>query len=314
MQTRKRAASDRGAERIGPNAPPGSDAGRRYGHLGRRRRHETSEHPRLHFQSDPDYAWDKFEGADLDRRRQARLLRQGAESRIFGQRCCDSGRYKDDLLDHDCLPRTCSSFGGECACGGRLAAPRPAGADDSPSANSGIRRMEATGPVTVISKTQVATGDNGSYDKLENKVRLIGHVTLSDGQNVTKGDKLTYDLKSGQATIDTGSTTGRVPRAVHPERGSRPDQTEIGAAASCPDFTGHRLNPARVRQRERGPAARRGRGGWPNSIQRTTRGAEHERQLIAGRRTPRCSGRASSRKRLSRPNGGAGRQHFGQTR
>ena len=39
---------------------------------------------------------------------------------------------------------------------------------------------------------------------------LIGHVTLSDGQNVTKGDKLTYDLKTGQATVDTSAKSGRV--------------------------------------------------------------------------------------------------------
>jgi lipopolysaccharide export system protein LptA len=87
----------------------------------------------------------------------------------------------------------------------------PADSKGGPAANSGIKRLEATGPVTVVSKTQVATGDNGSYDKAENTVQLIGHVTLSDGQNVTKGDKLTYDLKTGQATIDTaGSKTGRV--------------------------------------------------------------------------------------------------------
>jgi len=80
-----------------------------------------------------------------------------------------------------------------------------------PSQNSGIKRLEAAGPVTVVSKTQVATGDNGVYDKAQDKVFLIGHVTLSDGQNVTKGDKLTYDLKSGQATIDTnGGKSGRV--------------------------------------------------------------------------------------------------------
>ena len=81
---------------------------------------------------------------------------------------------------------------------------------NAPSANSGVKHLEAVGPVTVISKTQVATGDNGKYDKAENKVWLIGHVTLSDGQNVTKGDKLTYDLKTGQATVDTNSKTGRV--------------------------------------------------------------------------------------------------------
>ncbi len=76
--------------------------------------------------------------------------------------------------------------------------------------DSGVRHLDATGPVTVISKTQVATGDSASYDKTENKVWLIGHVTLSDGQNVTKGDKLTYDLKTGQATVDTNAKSGRV--------------------------------------------------------------------------------------------------------
>jgi lipopolysaccharide export system protein LptA len=79
-----------------------------------------------------------------------------------------------------------------------------------PTSDSGVKHIEATGPVTIISKTQVATGDSGRYDKDENKVWLIGHVTLSDGQNVTKGDKLTYDLKSGQATIDPGAKSGRV--------------------------------------------------------------------------------------------------------
>lgn len=120
------------------------------------------------------------------------------------------------FLDH------APASGANAPAGAMPAATAPAATGDSPSANSGIRRMEATGPVTVISKTQVATGDNGSYDKLESKVRLIGHVTLSDGQNVTKGDKLTYDLKSGQATIDTGSTTGRVHGQFIPSGGADP--------------------------------------------------------------------------------------------
>jgi lipopolysaccharide export system protein LptA len=105
------------------------------------------------------------------------------------------------------------------------AAPAPAGAEDSPSANSGIKHLDAAGPVTVVSKTQVATGDSATYDKAENKVRLIGHVTLSDGQNVTKGDKLTYDLKTSQATIDTGSKTGRVHGQFLPS-GATADQTK----------------------------------------------------------------------------------------
>ena len=89
-------------------------------------------------------------------------------------------------------------------------APQTANGQSSPTGDSGVKHLDATGPVTVISKTQVATGDRGSYDKAEDKVWLIGHVTLSDGQNVTKGDKLTYDLKKGLATIDTSAKSGRV--------------------------------------------------------------------------------------------------------
>jgi lipopolysaccharide export system protein LptA len=96
-----------------------------------------------------------------------------------------------------------------------------------------VKHLDATGPVTVISKTQVATGDNGSYDKAEDKVRLIGHVTLSDGQNVTKGDKLTYDLKNGLATVDTSAKSGRVHGQFTPKSGA--DAAKPGADATKAD-------------------------------------------------------------------------------
>ena len=89
-------------------------------------------------------------------------------------------------------------------------ASQPTNGQPGPATNSGVKHLDATGPVTVVSKTQVATGDRGSYDKAEDKVWLIGHVTLSDGQNVTKGDKLTYDLKNGLAIVDTSAKSGRV--------------------------------------------------------------------------------------------------------
>jgi lipopolysaccharide export system protein LptA len=105
-------------------------------------------------------------------------------------------------------------------------------APSSPAADAGVKRLEAKGPVTVISKTQVATGDNGAYDKSEDKVYLIGHVTLSDGQNVTQGDKLTYDLKSGEATVDTSGKSSRVHGQFVPK--SNADATKPGADATKP--------------------------------------------------------------------------------
>ncbi len=72
--------------------------------------------------------------------------------------------------------------------------------------------MDCSGPVTVMSKTQTATGDSAVYDKAKNKVWLIGNVTLSDGPNVTKGDKLTYDLTSSEAHIENNVVNGKAGR------------------------------------------------------------------------------------------------------
>ena len=86
-----------------------------------------------------------------------------------------------------------------------------ADAGPAPSAeSSSVSHLDCAGPVTVLSKTQTATGDSAVYDKPQNKIWIFGHVTLSDRGNVTKGDKLTYDLTSGQATVDTGGTSSRV--------------------------------------------------------------------------------------------------------
>jgi lipopolysaccharide export system protein LptA len=70
-----------------------------------------------------------------------------------------------------------------------------------------IRRIEAAGPVTVTQVDQVGTGDSGVYDKSENKVYLIGNVVLSQGPNITKGErdsKLVYDLDTGYAQVIGG--------------------------------------------------------------------------------------------------------------
>ena len=78
----------------------------------------------------------------------------------------------------------------------------PGGAD----ASNRLKHMDCAGPVRVDSKTQTATADSGSYDKGRNSVVLSGHVVLTDGRNVTKGDRLVYDLTSGQAAVQGGGS------------------------------------------------------------------------------------------------------------
>jgi lipopolysaccharide export system protein LptA len=117
-------------------------------------------------------------------------------------------------------------------------APARGGAAPSPAANaaagpgsssSHVKHLDCAGPVTVISKTQVATGDRASFDKAQNKVWLLGNVTLSDSGNVTKGDKLTYDLTTGQATVDTVAA-GRVKGLFIPGSGGPGGDDKSGAS------------------------------------------------------------------------------------
>jgi lipopolysaccharide export system protein LptA len=111
-------------------------------------------------------------------------------------------------------PAAGASVAGAPAAGASVAgapAVKVADAAPAPSAeSSSVSHLDCAGPVTVLSKTQTATGDSAVYDKPQNKIWIFGHVTLSDKGNVTKGDKLTYDLTSGQATVDIGGTSGRV--------------------------------------------------------------------------------------------------------
>jgi lipopolysaccharide export system protein LptA len=105
--------------------------------------------------------------------------------------------------------------------------------DSAPTTSGGhqMRRMEAQGPVTITAKDQIGTGDSGIYDKAENKVFLTGHVTLSQGANVTKGERLVYDLNTNQAVVLGGGNAqgGRVRSIFTPGEKSGASQPPANA-------------------------------------------------------------------------------------
>jgi lipopolysaccharide export system protein LptA len=96
------------------------------------------------------------------------------------------------------------------------AAPAAQGADDS-----AIKKIDCKGPVTIVSRTQVATGENATFDRTANKIFLIGNATLSDGPNVTRGERVVYDINTGVANIET-KPGGRVRALFVPGSGSDP--------------------------------------------------------------------------------------------
>lgn len=85
---------------------------------------------------------------------------------------------------------------------------RPTPAAAAAPGEGGIKRLECDGPVSVTSEDQVATGDKAVFDREKDIVVLTGRVALAKGQNVTRGDRLLYNTKTGIANIDGGRVQG----------------------------------------------------------------------------------------------------------
>jgi lipopolysaccharide export system protein LptA len=116
------------------------------------------------------------------------------------------------------------------------AAPAASGQGDG-----AIRRIDCKGPVTIVSRTQTATGDNAVFDRIANRILLTGNVALSDGPNVTTGERIVYDLDTGVANIET-KPGGRVRALFVP--GVSSDPAAAAGRAPAPQPQGARRPPA----------------------------------------------------------------------
>ena len=108
-----------------------------------------------------------------------------------------------------------------------------------PQGAQNIRRIEARGGVTVITKDQNVKGDTGIYDLETKTITLSGNVVVSQGQNVIHGEKVVVDTVTGSAKVESGSSNGgagapgqtpRVRALIQPGKGMTigPGQTNSG--------------------------------------------------------------------------------------
>ena len=67
-----------------------------------------------------------------------------------------------------------------------------------------IRRLDASGGVTVKSPSETARGDFGIYDLDRKLITLVGAVQLNRTGSQINGQRLTIDLNSGRAVVDGG--------------------------------------------------------------------------------------------------------------
>jgi len=118
-------------------------------------------------------------------------------------------------------------YGQEVGLGGGTPAAAPHDAKPAPGMPQGgqnIRRIEARGGVTVVSKDQTATGDLGVYDLKEKTITLTGNVVVSQGQNVVHGERVVVDTVTGNARVESsgdsgGTTPSRVRALILPNKG-----------------------------------------------------------------------------------------------
>jgi lipopolysaccharide export system protein LptA len=70
-----------------------------------------------------------------------------------------------------------------------------------------IQKIETDGGVFLSTAQETASGANGTYDVEHQMIHLNNNVVLTRGQNVLKGDKLTYNFATGKSVITGGGAT-----------------------------------------------------------------------------------------------------------
>ncbi len=100
-------------------------------------------------------------------------------------------------------------YGPEEGAGATKAGATPTSAESQagpgmPQGGQSIRRVEARGDVTVVTKDHNASGDLGVYDMTTKTVTLTGNVVVSQGKNVLHGERVVVDTVTGDARVDSG--------------------------------------------------------------------------------------------------------------
>ncbi|HXW40570.1 MAG TPA: LptA/OstA family protein [Xanthobacteraceae bacterium] len=104
-----------------------------------------------------------------------------------------------------------------------------------PQGAQNIRRIEARGGVTVITKDQNASGDLGIYDLKTKTITLSGNVVVSQGQNVIHGERVVVDMTTGNARVESGAANGSAAAAAGPSRVRaliQPGKSQNGGASN----------------------------------------------------------------------------------
>ena len=97
------------------------------------------------------------------------------------------------------------------------------GTGTAATGSAAIDRLEMSGSVVIKSDKQTATGDAGTFNLKSNIFQLTGNrVVLSEGGNVAVGCKLTVQMTTGKANLESckkggKNGSGRVQILINPQ-------------------------------------------------------------------------------------------------
>ena len=125
------------------------------------------------------------------------------------------------------------------------------------AAGTQVKRILVKGPVSVVQNDQVATGDAGDFDRVQNIVTLTGHVSLTQGADVTTGDKLVYYLNTGVANVYSAPGTpvkslfvqGSQPGEAKSAEPQKPGSAKPSSAKSSSGPSQAKPSPAKAAQK-----------------------------------------------------------------
>lgn len=80
-------------------------------------------------------------------------------------------------------------------------------ADQRKSNMGAVAKIEVIGNVLLATPQESAQGARGVYHVDSKQIQLIGNVVLRRGQNILKGDRLDYDLRTQKSLLSSAPST-----------------------------------------------------------------------------------------------------------
>jgi len=80
-----------------------------------------------------------------------------------------------------------------------------------------LNRVEASGSVFFVTPNETLRGDRAVYTPGNDEVVVTGDVILSQGRNVLTGSRVVYNIRTENARVEGGGSSGRVQGVFYPE-------------------------------------------------------------------------------------------------